>query len=124
MPLPDWETVQGDTANPLRRVLYDANGDLINLNDANVESVTFSLVRQYRRDLPKVDKSPATIVQVGEPDDVDYADGGVVQYDGWQADEVDESGWFWGDFEITYSGGGTLTVPSEPILIWIHPQRT
>lgn len=113
MPRPDWETVQGDTANPLRRVLYDSTGEAIDLT--SVASVTFSMVRQYRRGDPKVDKRPTQIVDaaIGE---VEYAD--------WQADEVDESGWFWGDFEVMYAGGGTLTVPSEPILIWIHPQRT
>lgn len=89
---------KGDTWPPAEATLLDAEGTPIDLTGA---SVKFSM-RPFRGAL-KIDKATCEIVS---------AEAGTVKYQ-WQASDTDTTGTFRAEFEVTFQGGGVITVPNK-----------
>lgn len=91
---------QGDTSPSVLRTLQDGDGNGINLTDADV---VFNMRRIHG------DQSP--IIEAGEVTLVD-ASAGDVSYE-WQPGDTDETGGFYGEFEVTFSDGSIETFPND-----------
>ena len=89
---------QGDTSPSLRTTLKDSSATPVNITGATVN------MHMYTQD-------KVTVVIDAEMSISDAA-GGVVTYD-WQAGETDNSGWYWVEFEVTYSDATVETFPNS-----------
>lgn len=99
---------QGDTLPPIRSILKDAANNVVPLPVGT--TVKFHLKKVSGS--IKVDAA-ATIVDVPTAE---------VKYD-WVDGDTDEAGDFVAEWEVTYSGGGTLSVPNTTdIEVKIYPQ--
>lgn len=94
-PTPDAYVKQGDVQPSLFAVLEDANGNPIDLTGA---SVALHL---------KGATVAATVTGTAQT----TATTGQVRYD-WQAADTATAGYFWGEWQVTYSNGQTETFPN------------
>lgn len=98
----DFVTKKGDEEPPLEATLEDADGNPKDLTNAN--SVQFHM-KDPTADTAKVDKAGA----------IDSAADGEVSYS-WDAEDVDTTGEFEAEFEVTWSDGDTETFPKDGYL--------
>lgn len=95
----DWQHKRGDRLPSLQTTLKDENGAAVNLTGTTVR---FKMRAYGQSGTPKVDQ-PATTVD---------AVGGIVRYD-WALVDVDTSGWFEAEWEVTYADGRKATFPTQ-----------
>ena len=93
----DFYIKTGDTGPALRRTLLDTSGDAEDLTGA---TVAFHM-----------ESTDGVVVVDGSATLVDAANG-VVQYE-WQSGDTDESGTFFGEFEVTFSDGIVQSYPND-----------
>jgi hypothetical protein len=98
----DFVTKKGDTEPALEATLEDANGNAKDLT--NADSVQFHM-KDPTADTAKVDKA-ATI---------DDAANGEVSYS-WDGEDVDTTGEYEAEFEVSWSDGDTETFPKDGYL--------
>ncbi len=72
---------------------------IVPLNLSAVTAVTFSMQDSCGNLV--ISSKPATIVS---------ASGGTIQYE-WESEDTSNAGYFQGEFEIFFAGGGKLSVP-------------
>ena len=103
----DFSIKVGDVLPVLTATLSDASGALA-INGATV-----------RFHMDDRDTGAEIVNAVAENlDDATEANRGKVRYQ-WQAADTDTPGWFWGEFQVTFTGPKTLTFPSPGHLL-IH----
>jgi hypothetical protein len=98
----DFVTKVGDEEPPLEATLEDADGNAKDLTTAS--GVDFHM-KDPTSDVAKVDKSAA----------IDDAANGEVSYS-WAAEDVDTTGEFESEFELTWDDGDTETFPKDGYL--------
>jgi len=94
----DFTIKQNDDSPAFERTLSDSSGTVINLTGSTVR---FHLYDQTK-DTAKIDAA-ATITDAAN---------GVVVYT-WAAGDTDTVGWYWGEFEVTYSDTTVETFPNS-----------
>lgn len=99
-------TKQHDTRTALKAIHKDSTGTPVNLTGATVKFLM---------------KSAAGVVKVNRLAEIHNAVGGEV-WVVWQASEVDTTGVYRGEFEVTYADGKIETFPNSGyIVINIEP---
>lgn len=98
----DFVTKKGDEEPPIEATLEDADGNPKDLT--NADSVSFHM-KDPRKDTAKVDK----------PGSITDAANGEVRYS-WDAEDVDTTGEYEAEFEVTWSDGDTETFPKDGYL--------
>jgi len=93
----DFVIKQNDTSPDFQRTLLDSDGVAVPLTGATVR---FHMYDQMRT-TAKIDGA-ATITDAAN---------GVVVYS-WAAGDTDTTGWYWGEFEVTFSDGSIETFPN------------
>lgn len=94
----DFTIKENDTSPIIQRTLTDASGTAVNLTGS---SVVFKMYDQMRT--TQVVSSAATLVDAAN---------GVVRYT-WLAADTDVPGWYWVEFEVTYSDSSIETFPNS-----------
>ena len=92
---------ENDTSPEYQTTLQDASGTAVDVTGATIR---FHMYTQDKT-TAKIDAA-ATIVTAAS---------GIVKYT-WQAGETDTSGWYWGEFEVTYSDSSIETFPNDGYL--------
>ena len=113
-PVPDFFLKAGDTASTISATLQDDNGDAVDLQNADVE---FHMVPISGSG------SPALTDTASNDQNGTGGDGskGQVSYS-WQAGDSDVSGWYIGEWQVTYADTSVQTFPNAgSILIQISP---
>ena len=107
----EFTTRRNDT-KPLTAVLKDSTKTAVNLAGA---TVVFSMVGPYPKTTKKVNRGAVTITD---------AAAGEVSYP-WQTGETNESGLYYGEFEVTYADTTKETFPAagQGISIRINPDK-
>lgn len=90
---------QNDTREELVRTLKDSSGTVIDLTGATVK---FTMRSKADGSL-KIDEGAVTVTD---------ATGGICKYT-WQTGDTDTVGQYEGEFNVTLSGGGEITVPND-----------
>jgi hypothetical protein len=91
---------QGDTSPSVLRTLQDADGNGVNLTDADV---VFNMRRIHGDQTPVIEAGDVTVVDTAAGD---------VSFD-WLPGDTDEAGGFYGEFEVTFSDGSVETFPND-----------
>ena len=99
----DFYIKKGDLLPAIVAVLKDENGAVIDLS-TGVDSVAFHMVKQGSETVA-VDEA-ATITD-GPNGEVTYL---------WSGTDTDDDGSFFGEFEVTWTGGKTTTFPNYRFL--------
>lgn len=116
---------QGDAGTPIMAVLYNPDGSAVDLTNATVrfKMAKSNDITVYSNN--KIVYSGNQIewdVKVNAKADIFSAEEGIVQYI-FTGDDVQESGDFFGEFEVTYPNGRIETFPNgkSHIRICIYP---
>jgi hypothetical protein len=88
---------QGDTSPSLTTTLKDSSSNVVNVVGASIR------LRLFTQD-KSTQIVDGTMVKV-DPEN------GIVRYV-WNSGDTDEAGWFWAEFEVTFSDGSVETFPN------------
>lgn len=104
----DYTITQNDTYPPIRGVVKDENGAVVDLTGATVK-----FIMQPTDDQTDTVNAAAT---------VEDAVNGIVSYS-WQAGDTGVPGMYYAEFEVTHGGGGVETFPREnPLTIRVRAE--
>ncbi len=99
MPLVDVYAKENDTGSSFQKTLEDENGAAVDVTGATVRFTMTSALDGT----VKISEAAATI---------DDAVNGLVSYT-WAAGDLDTPGDYFGEFEVTFSGGDVQTFPND-----------
>lgn len=109
----------GDLLPVVRVRLKDAEDNYIDLTDATVSSVTFSMAPKLNAVNTKVSAQSCNIGFTAEDGTVYDGSLGHVEYL-WQSGDTDTDGEYLGEFRITFTNTKTLSCPSNgyyPVIV-------